>query len=270
MKKFVRYDFCGAVEYGVLCGAEPGAAAEISVLDRDFLDPESRPTGEKRRLADVRLLSPVVPPNILAIGLNYKPHAAETNLKLPALPLIFIKATTSLANPGDDIVLPAIAPSEVDYEGELAIVIGKRAKNVSEEDALDYVLGYTIANDVSARDCQMKIDGQWARGKSFDSFCPLGPAVVQGVNGDDLAIQTKLNGEIMQKSRTSQLIFGLSRLVSFCSRNMTLLPGTVILTGTPEGVGFSRQPPVYLKPGDVVEISIENLGTLSNKVAAEA
>lgn len=264
MKKFIRYDRHGVIGYGVLC------EEEISVLDKNFLDPEAKPTGEKRKLADVKLLAPVEPPNILAIGLNYKPHAAETNLKLPTLPLIFIKATTSLANPEDDILLPAIAPSEVDYEGELAIVIGKKAKNVSEQDALDYVLGYTIANDVSARDCQMKIDGQWARGKSFDSFCPLGPVVVQGIDADNLAIQTTLNGSIMQESRTSQLIFDISKLVSFCSRNMTLLPGTVILTGTPEGVGFTRQPPVYLKQGDVVEISIENIGILSNKVASEA
>ena len=183
--------------------------------------------------------------------------------------MIFIKATTSLAGPTDDIILPAIAPSEVDYEGELAIVIGRKAKNVPEDDAMDYVFGYTIANDISARDCQMKIDGQWARGKSFDTFCPMGPVVVQGVNGDDLAIQTRLNGKVMQQSRTSRLIFDIRKLVSFCSHNMTLLPGTVILTGTPEGVGFSRVPPVYLAPGDVVEIEIEGIGTLANRVVSE-
>ena len=263
MKKFVRYEVRGAVEYGALC------ESSIEVLDGNFLNPEAKPSGKRRSLSDVKLLAPVEPANILAIGLNYKPHAAETNLPRPSLPLIFIKATTSLAGPTDDIILPAIAPSEVDYEGELAIVIGRKAKNVPEDDAMDYVFGYTIANDISARDCQMKIDGQWARGKSFDTFCPMGPVVVQGVNGDDLAIQTRLNGKVMQQSRTSRLIFDIRKLVSFCSHNMTLLPGTVILTGTPEGVGFSRVPPVYLAPGDVVEIEIEGIGTLANRVVSE-
>ena len=138
-----------------------------------------------------------------------------------------------------------------------------------EEQALDYVFGYSVANDVSARDCQLEIDGQWARGKSFDSFCPLGPVVATGINGDRLDIQTCLNGQVMQSSNTENLIFGVRQLVSYCSRNMTLLPGTIILTGTPEGVGFSRVPPVWLRPGDRVEIKIEGIGILSNGVVRE-
>ena len=263
MKKFVRFEYENQTGFGMLNGPK------ITVLDRCFLDEQARPTVEELNLADVRLLAPVQAPNIICIGLNYKPHAAEAEMKLPELPLIFIKTTTALAGPQDSIVLPKIAPDNVDYEGELAIVIGKKAKNVSEEEALDYVFGYTIANDVSARDCQLKIDGQWARGKSFDSFCPIGPVISTGIDGDALDIQTRLNGRVMQDSNTRNLIFSIRRLVSFCSRNMTLLPGTIILTGTPEGVGFSRVPPVWLQAGDVVEIEIEGIGVLSNSVEAE-
>ena len=263
MERFVRFKHCGQVGYGRI------EDREISVLDRNFLDSGAVPTGETLKPEEVELLAPVDAPNVICIGLNYKPHAAEAEMKLPEIPLIFLKTTTALAGPGEKILLPRIAPDNVDYEGELAIIIGRRAKNVPVEDAMDCVFGYTIANDVSARDCQLHIDGQWARGKSFDTFCPMGPAAVRGIDGDNLHIQTRLNGRVMQDSSTSNLIFNVAALVSFCSRNMTLLPGTVILTGTPEGVGFSRVPPVWLREGDRVEIEIENIGVLVNDVALE-
>ena len=263
MKKYVRYQHGLQTRFGILEGER------IAALDRCFLEEGANLTGETVDLCSVKLLAPVLPPNIICIGLNYRPHAAEAEMKLPDQPLIFLKTTTALAGPQDPIILPAIAPDHVDYEGELVIVIGKRARNVPEEQALDYVFGYSVANDVSARDCQLEIDGQWARGKSFDSFCPLGPVVATGINGDRLDIQTCLNGQVMQSSNTENLIFGVRQLVSYCSRNMTLLPGTIILTGTPEGVGFSRVPPVWLRPGDRVEIKIEGIGILSNGVVRE-
>ena len=262
MTQYVRFEHCGKTGYGIKNGET------VEVLDRNFLE-EAQPTGEVLKLADVKLLAPVAPPNIICIGLNYKAHGAEFGQKLPELPLIFLKTTTALTDPEKDIILPKIAPNCVDYEGELVIIIGKTAKNISMEEADDHIFGYTVGNDVSARDIQTKIDTQWCRGKSYDSFCPLGPAAVTGIDGDHLNIRTRLNGEIMQDSNTENLIFSVRYLVSFISRNMTLLPGTVIMTGTPSGVGFKRNPPVFLKPGDVVEIEIENIGTLRNTVTAE-
>jgi len=162
-----------------------------------------------------------------------------------------------------------MAPDEVDYECELAIVMGKAAHNVVEDEALDYVLGYTCSNDVSARDCQLRLDMQWARGKSFDTFAPLGPCIQTEMDPDHARVCTRLNGQVMQDSNTSDLIFSCRKLVSYLSHCMTLLPGTVIMTGTPAGVGFTRKPPVFLRPGDVVEIEIEGIGVLRNRVIAE-
>lgn len=260
MKRFVRYEMDGVIGYGEL---KDGA---IFALDRNFLDADARQTGEVLAADSVKLIAPVDAPNIVCIGLNYKTHVEEANEKLPSIPLIFLKTTTALTGPEQNIVLPEIAPDNVDYEGELAIVIGKRAKDVSEDDALDYVFGYSIANDVSARDCQLQIDKQWARGKSFDTFCPLGPCVASGIEADHLDIETRLNGKLVQSSNTERMIFPLRRLISFISRNMTLLPSTIVLTGTPEGCGFKRVPPIWLRDGDVVEVSIEGIGTLRNRV----
>lgn len=219
-----------------------------------------------------RLLPPVEPPNIFAIGLNYRKHAEETKAALPDQPLIFLKATTALTAPGEPIRLPASAPNEVDYEAELAIVIGRTAKRVPPERAFEYVLGYTCANDVSARDCQKRIDKQWARGKSFDTFCPLGPWLTtpDALDPDRCPIRCRLNGQVMQDSNTNDLIFPCRYLISYLSHQFTLLPGTVILTGTPSGVGTARQPPVYLRDGDRVEVEIEGIGVLTNPVMQEA
>ncbi len=220
-----------------------------------------------------RRLAPVDPPNVFAIGLNYADHAREGGArKLPKEPLVFLKATTAVIGAEDAIVLPKSAPDEVDYEAELAVVIGRRTRHVSAADALSHVLGFTCANDVSARDCQKVRDKQWARAKSFDTFCPLGPAIVtpDEVDCDRLAVRSILNGQVMQDGTTADMIFPVRELVSFLSRQFTLLPGTVLLTGTPAGVGFARTPPVYLRPGDRIEIAIEGIGRLSNPVAGES
>ena len=221
-----------------------------------------------------KLLAPVEPRTILCIGLNYRRHAEETGAQLPEHPVLFIKAANALTHPGDPIVIPKVAPQQVDYECELAVVIGKPAKNIAQHQALDYVLGYTCANDVSARRWQKEGGGkQWCRGKSFDTFCPLGPCLVTADEIPDpntLKIKTTLNDETMQESTTADMIFDVPALINFLSQGTTLLPGTVILTGTPQGVGFARNPPVFLKNGDRVAIEIERIGTLLNTVSEEA
>ncbi len=226
-------------------------------------------TDEEMSLNEVELLSPVDPPNILAIGLNYQRHAEETGHEFLEQPVLFLKATTSIIGSEDNIIIPEQAPDYVDYEAELAIVIGKKAKNIEAAEVDEYILGYTCANDVSARDCQLRIDQQWARGKSFDTFCPLGPWMETELEPDNLKISSILNGEIMQDSNTSDMIFNVRDIVSYCSKNMTLLPRTVILTGTPEGVGMAREFEVYLQPGDRIEVEIEGIGKLGNDVVAE-
>lgn len=212
----------------------------------------------------------IKPSQIIAIGLNYYGHAKETGAALPKEPLFFIKGVNSAIGSGENIVLPKMAPDEIDYEAELVIVIGKRAKNISEEEADEYILGYTCGNDVSARDCQLRRDSQWARGKSFDTFAPIGPKIVKKLDPDNLNIELRLNGCVMQKSNTSDMIFSCRIIVSFLSRCMTLAPGTFIFTGTPPGVGFTRKPPEFLKEGDIVEVEIEGIGVLKNKVVTEA
>ena len=228
------------------------------------------PSFADEKLPIRRLLPPVEPPNIFAIGRNYRAHIEETGARTPEQPLVFIKATTSLLAPGDQIVLPAAAPNEVDFEAELALIIGRTARHVSEDKALDHVLGYTCANDVSARDCQRN-DKQWTRAKGFDTFCPLGPWLVtsEELDPDNCALRSRLNGQIMQDSNTRNMMHSCAGLVSYLSRQFTLVPGTVILSGTPEGVGFARTPPLFLKEGDRIEIEIEGIGTLSNTVVRE-
>jgi 2-keto-4-pentenoate hydratase/2-oxohepta-3-ene-1,7-dioic acid hydratase in catechol pathway len=210
-------------------------------------------------LKDVRLLAPTAPSKIVAIGLNYADHAAEGNRELPKEPMLFIKPSTAVIGPRDEIVYPP-QTGNLHHEGELAIVIGKTARNVSQAEARGYVLGYTCANDVTARDLQRR-DVQFTRCKGFDTFAPLGPWIVTDLYPSDLALETRVNGEVRQKSRTSQLIFNCDYLVSFISQVMTLLPGDVISTGTPAGVG-------PMKVGDVVEVEIERIGCLKNTIAA--
>jgi 2-keto-4-pentenoate hydratase/2-oxohepta-3-ene-1,7-dioic acid hydratase in catechol pathway len=216
-----------------------------------------QPTHSYHRYTDIRLLSPCLPTKIVALGVNYKSHGEEMSHRIPAEPLIFIKPSTSVIGTEDDIIYPA-SSDRVDYEGELGVVIKSVARRVTEEDASDYILGYTCVNDVTARDLQAK-DKQWTRSKSFDTFCPIGPCIETELDPNDLALETVLNGEVRQQTRTSQLIFPVTRLVSFISHIMTLLPGDVIATGTPRGIGS-------MQPGDIVEVKIEGIGTLRNYV----
>jgi len=218
-------------------------------------------------LSGVRLASPVASRKIVAVGLNYKDHAIEAGLKIPSVPLCFAKFTSSLSGPFDPIQLPA-EDSQVDFEGELGVLIGQKARRVAESDAIGHVAGYVVFNDVSARRWQFD-DGQWTRGKSCDTFAPNGPFLVTADEVPDpgaLRITTRLNGEIMQDSNTNQLIFNIPKIVSYFSHSFTLDPGDLIATGTPAGVGFSRKPPVYLNDGDVVEVEIERIGRISNRV----
>jgi len=222
-----------------------------------------------------KLLAPVAPPVVFGIGLNYHKHAQETGMELPKYPALFMKNPAAVTNPGDPILLhpSCMDPPEVDYETELAVIIGKAAKDVSVAEALSFVLGYTAAIDVSARRWQGKRGaGQWVRGKSFDTFCPLGPELVTTdalTDPQNLRLTCVLNGQVMQDANTSDMIFPVAELVSFLSTGTTLLPGSVILTGTPSGVGFTRKPPVFLMPGDIVEVTVEGIGTLRNPVALQ-
>lgn len=220
-------------------------------------------------VVDGRLLAPVAAPSkVLAIGLNYSDHAREAGVAPPVAPLVFVKTPNSIVGPDDAITWSKEDSSEVDYEAELAVVIGRQARYVSEADALSYVLGYTACNDVSARDAQFS-DGQWVRGKSFDTFCPLGPVLVgtdELPDPQNLRIGCRVNDRQLQDGTTADMIFSVAELVSYLSRFLTLEPGDVIATGTPFGVGFARDPQVFLGPGDVVEVEIEGIGVLRNPV----
>jgi 2-keto-4-pentenoate hydratase/2-oxohepta-3-ene-1,7-dioic acid hydratase in catechol pathway len=230
------------------------------------------PSGEEARVD--RLLAPVQPAAIFCIGLNYRRHAAETGAALPDWPVLFMKSPGAVQDPQAPILLPrTLASGQVDYEGELAVVIGRRCRNVSREEALEAVLGFTCGNDVSARDWQKQWGGgQWCRGKTFDTFAPLGPVLVPPDELEDplqLPLRTTLNGEIVQEGETGDMIFDVPSLIAFLSGSTTLLPGTVIFTGTPEGVGMAAHPPRWLGPGDVVSVEIGGIGTLTNPVAEE-
>lgn len=268
--KLVRFRFAGKTLRGRL---NPDGSASPLLNDNpgDPLYP-LLPAFSDDKLHVDRLLAPIIPGDILGIGLNYRAHAEEGNKETPAIPLLFIKAGNSLNHPGEAIPLPRNS-QEVDYEGELAVVIGRSAKNVHRSKALDYVFGYTCANDVTARDWQREKHlggGQFARGKSFDGFSPLGPWIVTADEIPDpnaLRLRTFVNGALMQDQSTADMIFNVPALIESLSSTMTLRPGTVILTGTPAGVGYARNPPVFLKSGDVVKVEIEHIGALENPVA---
>lgn len=228
------------------------------VLEGDVVRPGGLiPAARECGLRDVRLLAPCLPSKVVAVGLNYRDHAEELNMALPEEPLLFMKPSSSVIGPGDSILMPPES-ARVDYEAELAIVIGQEAKRVSEKDAKQFILGYTCLNDVTARDLQGK-DGQWTRAKGFDTFCPIGPWIETEVNPSDLKIELLLNGEVKQSSRTSNLIFSPYKLVEFITKVMTLYPGDIIATGTTSGIGPMLQ-------GDTVEVRIAGIGSLINKV----
>ena len=221
-----------------------------------------------------KLLAPVKPTAIYCIGLNYRHHAKESGLDIPEYPVVFMKAPSAVQNPYDPIEIPQkLCSNQVDYECELAVVIKKKCKNIKKSEALDYVLGYTCANDISARDWQIAKGGsQWCRGKTFDTFAPIGPSIVfpdEIPDPNNLSIKTILNGNIVQDWKTNDMIFDVATIIEFLSSSTTLLPGTVILTGTPHGVGMACKPPRWLKPGDNIEVEIEKIGKLFNPVINE-
>lgn len=255
--RIVRFAIGDKIKYGMLEGraihgfrgspfAQFKGHGGSFILDRSTYGP-----------GKARLLAPCIPSKIVALGLNYRSHAEETKLPIPSVPLIFLKPSTAVIGPEDEIILPPLS-RRVDYEGELGVVIGMEAKDVSKDNAMDYILGYTCVNDVSERYAQ-KEDGQWTRAKGFDTFAPIGPWIETEINPDNLKLETYLNGRLCQSARTSDLIFGVAELVSFISSVMKLLPGDIISTGTPSGIG-------RMNPGDVVEVRIEKIGSLRNYV----
>lgn len=258
--RIVRFIARGRAKYGLLAQNTISGLRGSPFSHSEHLSSPSTLDGSTYKLDNVRLLSPCLPSKIICLGLNYRSHIEEMKLPMPTMPLIFLKPSTAVIGPDDKIILPR-GWKRIDYEGELGIVIGKKAKDVPEEEAKEYVLGYTCFNDVSDRHAQ-SADGQWTRAKGYDTFAPIGPWIETQVNPDNLKLETYLNGELRQSAYTSDLIFGISKLISFISGVMTLLPGDVIATGTPSGVG-------PMNPGDVVEVKIENIGALKNFVAAQ-
>lgn len=255
----VRYERNGKVKHGWMVEDEN----KVRVIEGDIYKLQSaKPimTGLELPLDEVRLLTPCTPSKVVCIGVNYRDHAVEMGKELPKEPLMFLKPSTTVIGPGEPIVYPKLTEN-LHYEGELAVVIKKEARRIKAEEADDYILGFTCAIDVTARDLQSR-DGQWTRAKGFDTFCPLGPAIASKLDYNDLRIVTRVNGEVRQDSNTNQLVFGIPQLLEAITAVMTLLPGDVVLTGTPSGVG-------ELKPGDEVSVTIEGIGTLSTHVVSE-
>jgi 2-keto-4-pentenoate hydratase/2-oxohepta-3-ene-1,7-dioic acid hydratase in catechol pathway len=253
--KIVRFLSEDTIKYGVLennsikgYACNPFSSAKSFTPDQTIY-----------KLSEIKLLAPCEPSKIVCLGLNYRAHIQETGFKAPENPLLFLKPPSAIINPEEYVIRPELpVKGRIDYEGEVGVVIGKTAKDVPEDKATDYILGYTCVNDVSARWCQEK-DGQWTRGKGFDTFCPIGPCIANLPDPNNIKIETLINGQVRQSSDTSYLIFGIPKLISFISGVMTLLPGDVIATGTPEGIG-------QMNPGDTVEIKIEGVGTLKHYV----
>lgn len=249
--KIARFSHQDAIRYGIVDDGE------LVVLSGDPMFAGFDTTGERVALSDVALLAPVIPRSkVVCIGKNYHDHAAEMGGEAPAEPLMFLKPNTSVIGPNDVIVRPTSLSSHTDYEGELAVVIGRIAKNVPAERANDYIFGYTVANDVTARDLQ-RTDGQWSRAKGFDTFCPVGPVIETDLDLDSAAITTRVNGEVRQQGPVSDMIHGIGDLVAYASAVFTLLPGDLILTGTPAGVG-------PFEAGDTVEVEVNGIGILRN------
>lgn len=254
--RIARYTTGGDPAYGVV-----GAGDVVTALKGDPLYAGIDPTGEQVDLAEVRLLAPVIPRSkVVCVGRNYAEHAAELGNEVPPEPLVFLKPNTSVIGPGDPIVYPAQS-ERVDYEGELGVVIGRICRHVPRDQVADVVFGYLVGNDVTARDLQAK-DDQWARAKGFDSFCPLGPWIETEVDPADLEVRTEVNGDVRQQGRTSLMIFDVASIIAYVTSFMTLLPGDVVLTGTPAGVG-------PMQPGDRVAVTVEGIGTLANPVVSD-
>jgi 2-keto-4-pentenoate hydratase/2-oxohepta-3-ene-1,7-dioic acid hydratase in catechol pathway len=258
--RIVRFVAQGRVKYGLLDGNIVRGIRGSPFAHINQLGSQRTLDGSTYKLDETRLLAPCLPSKIVCLGLNYRSHIEETKLPTPSAPLIFLKPSTSIIGPDDKIILPR-GWKRIDYEGELGVVIGKKAKYLPEEEAKEYVLGYTCFNDVSDRHAQAA-DSQWTRAKGYDTFAPIGPWIETEAAPDNLKLETYLNDKLRQSASTNDLIFGISKLISFISGVMTLLPGDVIATGTPSGIG-------PMNPGDVVEVKIENIGTLRNSVVAQ-
>jgi 2-keto-4-pentenoate hydratase/2-oxohepta-3-ene-1,7-dioic acid hydratase in catechol pathway len=262
--KWVKIDQAGQEVYGYI------EEETIQLTNQDWddiLSGKQLKPNHSVHLDSVSLLNPITRPGkIVCVGLNYMDHCRETNTTPPERPLLFTKFTTSMIGPGEEIIWQNDLTKAVDFEAELGVIIGRTCRQVSPEDAIAYVAGYTAANDVSARDIQLG-DGQWVRGKSLDTFCPLGPVFVSRdeiPNPQNLTIRSMLNGEVMQDSNTNEMIFPVASIISFCSQAFTLEPGDLILTGTPHGVGLGRDPKIYMQDGDVIVVEIEGIGRLEN------
>jgi 2,4-diketo-3-deoxy-L-fuconate hydrolase len=271
--KLVTYSVRGnGPRVGSLEGEEIRPLAHEDMIEFIEYGGSPEPGEDTVPLGEARIHAPIASPEkIIGIGLNYEDHAAETGADIPDKPIVFAKYPNTVIGPGEAITIPPVT-EQADYEAELAVIIGRAARNVSEAEALDYVFGYANANDVSSRDLQFSEGGQWTRSKSIDTFCPLGPFIAttdEIEDPQDLSIRCILNGEVMQDGTTAKMIFSVAELVSFLSQAMTLVPGDVIVTGTPPGVGSARDPQVWLKDGDEVTIEIEGLGSLTNPVESE-
>jgi 5-carboxymethyl-2-hydroxymuconate isomerase len=270
--KLATFSYRGSTRIGMIVGDRiysTSYADSMTHMIRRGMTPNR--AYEHFALQAVTLEAPLRPGKIVCIGRNYAEHAAETGSDLPTKPLIFAKFPSSIIATGQPITWDTRITQEVDWEGELAVVIGKKARHVAEADALNYVYGYTIANDVSARDIQLRSDSQWTRAKSLDTFCPLGPWIVTRDEIPDpqqLRIRTTVNDQVMQDASTADMVFSVAALIAYCSQMFTLEPGDLLLTGTPSGVGEGRKPPVYLKDGDRVTVTIENVGELTNPCRA--
>jgi 2-keto-4-pentenoate hydratase/2-oxohepta-3-ene-1,7-dioic acid hydratase in catechol pathway len=256
--RIVRFKTDNRSRYGLLEGNSVRSLKTSPFAQRSSAAFQPNLDGHEYELGNAKLLAPCTPSKVICLGVNYRSHAIETGLAIPPVPLLFLKPPTAVIGPEDKIELPRQEKRRVDYEAELGVVIGQRARDISRERAKDCVLGYTCFNDVSERYAQ-KHDGQWTRAKGYDTFAPIGPWIETDIDPDDLKVESYLNGEVRQSARTSDLIFGVAEIVSFVSGIMTLLPGDVIATGTPSGIG-------KMQPGDVIEIKIEKIGTLKNYV----
>ncbi len=280
--RLVTYELYGKSRLGVVDGEQARDLTELigytdvlSLIRGEGMDlgKVERALQEKKAtrhpLAQLRLKAPIPSPSkVIAIGLNYMDHCREQNVPVPARPVVFAKFPSSIIGPSDPIVWDPGLTSQVDLEVELGVVMGRRARNVSQEHAMDYIFGFTVINDVSARDLQFG-DKQWVRGKSLDTFCPTGPVVVttdEIANPHALALRSTINGQMMQDSNTSEMIFNIPYLISFLSQAFTLEPGDLIATGTPNGVGVFRKPQVFLQDGDLVEVEVQGIGKLANPV----
>jgi 2-keto-4-pentenoate hydratase/2-oxohepta-3-ene-1,7-dioic acid hydratase in catechol pathway len=266
--RYVTYTFARNTQVGTLTGDHVQPVDwEGSLNDFIRIGAQPSPSGEPLALSAVSLSAPLIPGKIIAVGKNYAAHAKEMKGEVPKAPLLFSKYPSAVIGTGEAITWRKSITNEVDWEAELGVIIGKRGKDIPEAEAMDYIFGYTAANDVSARDLQNRIDGQWTRAKGMDTFCPLGPCVVtrdEIADPQKLRVQTRVNDETMQDGNTEEMVYSVRMLVAYISQMFTLEPGDLILTGTPSGVGNGRTPPIFLKDGDVVTVSVEGIGTITN------